>query len=208
MKRKRAWRTFLIALLAVSGWQVLTWSAAQALIVDSVSGQADAIVVLSGSSTYRERTQRAAQLFHEGYAGKIILSNDNLRSGWSQAKERNPLFVERAMDELQRNGVPPENIEIVPQNVTTTYDEAVSLREYLSTRNFRSILIVTSAYHSRRARWTFCRVFRGSNVAIKLEAVAPGQQTPLPSTWWWHTLGWKMVPGEYLKMIYYLIHYR
>jgi uncharacterized SAM-binding protein YcdF (DUF218 family) len=183
------------------------WSAAEALIVRSDLAHADALVVLGGASTYLERTNRAAQLFHEGRAPKVILTNDNLLSGWLAEEERNPLFVERATLELRRLGVPSDKIEIVQGQVVSTYDEAVQLRQYAHERGLQSLLIVTSAYQSRRALWTFRRVFLGSNIALGLDPVAPGQQSPSSMTWWRHRLGWKLVPGEYGKMIYYWIRY-
>lgn len=196
------------ALFFLIGGLLIAWLAARGLIVRSDLARADAIVVLAGSSTYLERTHRAAQLFHEGRAPKIILTNDNLKSGWSVEQERNPLFVERAADELKLRGVPAERIEVVPGRVLSTHDEIVRIRQYASEHGLRSILVVTSAYQSRRALWTLHRVFSDSNVSIGLDAVAPGEQAPRPATWWGHRLGWELVPGEYVKMIYYRIHYR
>lgn len=195
------------ALLSVIALSLVAWLAAEALIVRSDLAHADAMVVLAGSSTYLERTHRAAQLFHEGRAPRIILTNDNLKSGWLVEEERNPLFVERATDELTRRGVPRERIEVVPGSVTSTYDEAVHVRQYTGDHGLRSILVVTSAYQSRRALWTLRRVFRGNDVLVALEPVAPGEQVPVSATWWAHRLGWELVPGEYVKMIYYWMHY-
>lgn len=196
-----------VALLTLVTGTLIAWVAAEALIVRSDLSHADALAVLAGSSTYLERTHRAAQLFNEGRAPKIILTNDNLKSGWSPEEERNPLFVERAAAELRRLGVPSEKIEVVPGRVVSTYDEAVCLRQYARERGLRSILVVTSAYQSRRALWTLRRVFQGSDVVIGLDPVTPGEQAPTSATWWRHRLGWKLVPGEYAKMIYYRIHY-
>lgn len=201
---RRRWRVILLLLVA---WPPLAWVAAEALIVRSDLARADALVVLAGSSTYVERAHRAAELFHQGRAPVVVLTDDNLRGGWSAEEERNPLFVERAAAELRRQGVPAEKIEVLPGVVSSTYDEAVRLREYAGLKNFRSVLVVTSAYHSRRALWTVRRVFGGSGVEVGLDAVEPGQQSPRPATWWLHGLGWRMVPGEYLKLIYYRIKY-
>ena len=53
---------------------------------------ADAIVVLSGSSTYVERAAWAAQLYREGRAPVIVLTNDGLISGWDHREDRNPYY--------------------------------------------------------------------------------------------------------------------
>ncbi len=186
---------------------MLAWGAAKALVVRAELPHADALVVLAGSATYIERTQRAAQLFANGGAAKIVLTNDNLAGGWSAAQERNPLFVELAADELKRQGVPADKIEVVPGVVLSTYDEITRVREYSIAHGLKSILVVTSAYHSRRAWWTLRHVFRDSNVAVGLDVAGPGQQSPWPSTWWWHKLGWQMVPVEYVKIVYYWLRY-
>jgi len=205
--RGRAWRRARLALVAFVAWSLLAWTAAEALIVKAELAQPDALVVLAGSSTYVERTRRAAQLFQEGRAPSIVLTNDNELSGWSVDEQRNPLFVERAAGELKRQGVPAEKIEIAPGAVSSTYDEAVRLREYANARGLKSILVVTSAYQSRRALWTFRRVFEGSGVAVGVSAVEPGEQSPRAGVWWLYPLGWQMVPGEYVKMIYYWVRY-
>ena len=197
--------TILIFLLA---WSGLAWVAAKALIVESELPQADALVVLSGSSNYLERTRAAAGLFMAGRAPKIILTNDNESSGWSSAEQRNPLFEELAFAELVRAGVPAEKIERLKQAVTSTYDEAVLVHEHAAAQGLRSIIVVTSAYHSRRALWTWRRVFQGSGIAIGLSAAPTGGQSPNPFSWWRHPRGWAMVAGEYPKLIYYWLQYR
>ncbi len=136
------------------------------------------------------------------------MTNDNLQGGWSVAAQRNPYFVERAALELQQQGVPAERIDVIPQAVAGTYDEAVRLREYAGARGLQSLLVVTSAYQARRARWVLRRVFRDTQVTVALDPVAPGTQTPTPATWWWHRRGWQMVAGEYVKLVYYFIRYR
>ena len=201
------WRLVRLGVLALALWSLLAWVAARALIVSAELERADALVVLSGSGAYIERTGLAAQLFKAGRAPKVILTNDPMKGPWSQEEQRNPTFTERAADELRRAGVPPERIEILPQPVAGTYDEAVLLRAWAVSRGLRSILVVTSGYHSRRALWTLRRVFEGSNVEVGLVPVAPGQQMPGPVIWWLKPFGWRMVALEYLKIVYYFFSY-
>jgi uncharacterized SAM-binding protein YcdF (DUF218 family) len=111
--------------------------------------------------------------------------------------------VEHATAELRRDGVTSQNIEVLPGYVTDTYTEAVALRDYARMRGWRSLLIVTSGYHARRALWTYRRVFRGSGIEIGLDPVMPGEQTPSPAFWWLQPSGWRAVAGEYGKLIYY-----
>ena len=192
----------LVALLLIV-WVIVAWLAARLLIVDTPLNQADVIVVLSGSSVYTERTHRAAEYYRQGLGQRILLTNDNLRGEWSSSEQRNPFFYERARDNLLLLGVPEDRVEVIPQPVTNTYDEAEALRQNAVAHGLRSLLVVTSAYHSRRALWTLERVFGGTGIAISLQSVETGEQTPSPFTWWLHFRGWRMVVGEYVKNAYY-----
>lgn len=204
---RRVRRVLVIAGVALCAWSLLAWAAASALVVNEELPRADRIVVLAGSSTYRERTRLAAELFREGRAPKITLTNDNQRGGWSNELQRNPLFVERAAAELRDAGVPEDEIETLPRVVSSTHDEALVLREHAETEGLRSLLVVTSAYHSRRALWTFRKVFEGSGISVGLMNVPPGDETPPAATWWLHARGWQVVAGEYVKLVYYRLRY-
>src|SRR5205085_10764272 len=155
------------ALFLLVLWPLLAWMAAQGLIVRTPQAErADAIVMLSGSEMYRERAEYAAQLFRAGRAPRVVLTNDAEPGGWSQARGRTVMFVERAQDVLTGEGVPQTAIEVVPGSVTSTYDEASAVKEYARTRGWRTLVVVTSSYHSRRAWWTLRRVFAGSDVTV------------------------------------------
>jgi len=208
VKRQQGRRKILSVFLLLMTWPFVAWFAASSLIVQREVRRADMIVVLSGSTSYRERTRLAATLFREGRAPKIFLTNDGQPSGWSSAEQRNPLFVERAVLELQQAGIPLDKIEAFPDTVASTHDEVTLLRAVASQRNLHAIIFVTSAYHSRRTQWPLQRVFKGSDVQIGLFAVLPGEDTPSPGTWWLSGRGWQMVAGEYSKLIYYRVKYR
>lgn len=206
-RSRRARRAALFAAVVLAAWSLLAWVAAKGLIVSRELSGADRIVVLAGSSAYHERARLAAELFREGRAPKIVLTNDGQQGGWSNELQRNPLFAERAADELRRAGVDEAAIEVLPQQVASTHDEALLLREYASAHGLRSILLVTSAYHSRRALRTFGKAFEGSGVQVGLVNVAPGEDMPPAATWWLHARGWQFVAGEYVKLVYYRVRY-
>jgi uncharacterized SAM-binding protein YcdF (DUF218 family) len=71
----------------------------------------------------------------------------------------------------------------------------------------RSLIVVTSPYHSRRALWSLRKVFAGSGVEVGIDPVAPGGQSPAPYMWWTTRRGWREVAGEYAKLVYYHAHY-
>jgi len=185
---------------------VATWGA-KLLVVRRPLPHADVILVLSGSSSYKQRVQAAAEIFFQGRADRILITNDNQRGGWSQERASNPFFYERELDELERLGVPADRVEVLPEAVSSTYEEALLLRAYIDSHPVKSALIVTSPYHSRRAIWIVSRVCNGTNVALGIETVSIGVDSPRPAFWWLTPVGWKLVAGEYLKIIYYWVSY-
>ena len=200
-------RLLLLVVLSAVLWPLIAWVCAQSLVVKSDLPSSDAIVILSGSSTYVERTAWAAGLFREGRAPIIILTNDGLIGGWNKAEQRNPYFYELAAKELEQQGVPADKIQFATEPALGTYEESLGVREYATAHKLKHLLVVTSAYHSRRALWSMRRACEGSGIEVGIDSPPPGLQTPTPGTWWLHRKGWRVVAGEYVKMIYYWMKY-
>ena len=198
-------RVLSLAALALAAWPLLAWAAAEALVERRDLAHAAVLVVLSGSAVYKERTRWAAQLFHEGRAPRIVLTRDMQPGGWSKERQRTMLFYEREIEELERAGVPPERPWIYGLLIAPS---GVVVRDYAAGRAVRSLLVVTSPYHSRRASWTLGRVLRDSQIEVGVAAPPPGGQSPSSLTWWLRPQGWRAVALEYPKLIYYRVSYR
>jgi uncharacterized SAM-binding protein YcdF (DUF218 family) len=206
---KNFWRIAVYFFVILGAWIPFAWLSAIYLAIEKPLAKADAILILAGSATYIERTQKAAVIFKEGVASKIFLTNDGLRGGWSKEEQRNPYFTERARWELIQQGIPEQAIEILPTPLTGTYDEANHFVKVSAERKLKSLLLVTSAYHTRRALRTFKREFAKENLPIEIgiESAPLGIQTPKPYAWWLSSNGWKSVAGEYVKTFYYWLFY-
>lgn len=199
----------LLAAVAVLvlAWPLLTAGLAEALIVSTDDAPADALMVLSGSPVIDERVAAAAELFGRGVAPRVILTNDGVRSRRAGATQPRPLIIERSSAVLEAAGVARGQIIHLPPVVRSTYDEAAALRAYVQQNPLASVRIVTSPYHSLRARWVFRRVMRGTGTRIDVTPVTPGVQSPLPSAWWRTRRGWQSVAAEYVKLGYYFLRY-
>ena len=208
-KENRAFKFVVIVLILFFIWILSAPYLASFLIVEKPLEKADAIFVLGGSATYIERNQEAAALYKQGLATKIFLTNDGSRGGWSIKEKRNPYFVELARWELIAQGVPENVIEILPGTVAGTGDESELLVKSVRERNLKSVLLVTSAYHTRRALWTFENTASKNKLSIEfgIESPPTGQQTPPPFYWWLTARGWQDVGAEYVKIIYYGFFY-
>lgn len=187
-------------------WLPVAWALTNFLVVEMSLEKADAILVLSGSAAYRERTEEAARLYHLGMAPKILLTDDGVKGGWNESLQRNPYFVERAKWALEESGVPSEVIEILPRTPGDgTNWEAEHVAETMTDRRLQSLMIVTSAYHSRRSLWTFKAIFRKHGLITELGVRSPPNSVHEPSsfTWWFYRNGWKIVVTEYSKFVIY-----
>jgi uncharacterized SAM-binding protein YcdF (DUF218 family) len=204
---KTFWRRAVIGVVMLALLPLFAAGAARLLVVRAPLSRADAIVVMSGSATFRERALHAAALFKEGRASRIVLTNDHLLSSWSVEEQRNPYYYERSRDELRRAGVPDDKIAVIMVPIRSTYDEAVQLKAYSEANHLSSLLVVTSAYHTRRVFWTFRRVFEGSGMLLGIDPAEPRIESPAAATWWLHRLGWEMVPKEYAKIFVYWLRY-
>lgn len=205
MKRKAIF-SFVLAVLIIV-WIVVAPFLATGLIVEKPLEHADAIMVLSGSAVYKERTQKAAELYKQGVAPRIFITDDGEHAGWSRVERTNLPFVELEQRELISNGIDPKAITVLPGQVSGTDQEAKSLAEEVTARPVKSVLIVTSAYHTRRALRTFQKILAGKDVEIGIAYPPPGEQTPSPDLWWLKPRGWQMVAGEYVKSVVYWMFY-
>ena len=108
------------------------------LCVDSGPVKADVIVILGGG--LHERPERAAELFKQHAASRIIISGagDN--------------WINRGI--LLQNGVPAGAIQMEDKS-TTTRENAEYTIKLLREENIHNVILVTSWYHSRRALKTF-----------------------------------------------------
>ena len=206
-KATRRRRFLIIAAVLLAASPFVAWCAARFLIVKADVQSPDAIVVLSGSSTYVERAAWAAQLYREGRAPLIVLTDDGLISGWDRLAERNPYYYELSTRRLEQQGVPADRIQLAPGQALGTYEESLLVRDYATSHNLKRLLIVTSGYHSRRALWSMRRACEGSGIEVGIDSAPPGWQTPSPWAWWRKRWGWKIVGGEYVKMIFYWTKY-
>ncbi|MBI4540176.1 MAG: YdcF family protein [Gemmatimonadetes bacterium] len=117
-----------------------------------------------------------------------------------------PNSTDVAVRLLKELGVPDSAITVltVPAGVTSTADEAQALRAFVDGGGVRRIIVVTSGYHTRRARWIFRKVFAGLPVEILMAPAANGQFDE--SNWWKSEQGLIAYVNEYLKIAHYLVN--
>jgi len=208
MRTRRRWLVAAAVLLIAAGalwlarWRILA-AAGRFLVDDDTARRADLILLLNGDLDTRPAA--AAALWKQGLAPRIAIA----RSESSRAVQMGlvPNVTDLGIEMLLRDGVPRSAIDEIPfpGGVTSTHDEARALRAWLRGRPARSIVVVTNAIHTRRARWIFTRELRGMDVVLAFHAV-PDRRYSV-ERWWDNEHGFLGVYNEYLKLVYYRLRY-
>jgi uncharacterized SAM-binding protein YcdF (DUF218 family) len=209
LKTERS-RTFFRRIVSVSlclfiVWAIIAPFSAWFLVVEKPVEKAEAMWILGGSAAYLERTQKAAELYRQGISDKIFVIDDGVRGGWNDGEKRNLPFYEISKRELVADGVNENAIEIVKPSGDGTVYEAKLFAEKNADNHIKSLLLVTSPYHTRRALWTFEHF--NPNITVSVISPEISRQTPTIYFWWLSSNGWSVVFGEYLKFIYYWLFY-
>lgn len=201
----------LYILLAVLAGLMVLYSArrrvlrttARFLVVDDAAASCDAIVLLNGNIS--TRAYRAVDL-HRRTGAPILMARladtEEVRIGVL------PNITDATRELLLRRGVPADSVQVMSSDrwIAGTWAEAMLLAERIRAARWPEVAIVTDAFHTRRARWTFRTVMRGEPVVFTCAA------TPfslgLIDRWWRSEYGVVQVIVEYIKLIYYRLAYR
>ncbi len=164
----------LVAFVRVGSW----------LVVEDPLMESAAIVVLSGEVPFR--AMGGARLYQQGWAPEVWLTRATGAEGY-QAMAR--LGIEPLIDAdynrqvLERLGVPADAIRLIPASVRNTLDEIGATAEMLSEADAESVIIVTSTYHTRRARALWRRSL-GRSARL---SVQPAHEDPFDDARWWRS---------------------
>ena len=165
--------------------------------------KADAIFVLAG--TAMRRPLEAADLYLAGYAPRIVLSRETPEGGERALRERGipvPEDVDRQRDVFLALGVPAAAILIPAPIHDSTAAEAVTLRGLASTHRWRTVIVVTSPYHLRRAGFALRRELRDTGVRVIMRSTR--YETVQPDIWWRRRTDIRNVVAEVPKLIAYV----
>jgi uncharacterized SAM-binding protein YcdF (DUF218 family) len=115
--------------------------------------KAEYVMVLGGDP--ESRPFAAAAILRVGLARRALLSH--IERPPSDQSQFGLAEHELARQVLLRRGVAERQITVIGQKHDSTFDEAQSLASFLKERSAAKVLIVTSDFHTRRARWVFRR---------------------------------------------------
>jgi uncharacterized SAM-binding protein YcdF (DUF218 family) len=196
-----------IALLTTAAAGCYSWrnsllpAVARWLDVGDRPRPSDYVMILGGDQKFRPEV--AAALVQEGLARQVLLA-PALPSAGPEAAAPLP-YHERMRSVLMHAGVAGNAILILDKPVASTYDEAAALAAFLQARPAARVTVVTSGYHTRRARWIFSQVLGPRQNCVSFVS-APADWAQ-PDTWWQAGSGRETILWEYAKMAFYLLRY-
>ncbi len=119
------------------------------LVVETNPYPAEAIVVIGGDHK-PDRVKKAVELYQAGYAPLVIIS-----AGTSVLEGGQWMTEAEVMKQQALNLGLPNDVIVLEAQSWTTYENAQFTKSVCKENEVSSILLVTSAYHSRRAHSIF-----------------------------------------------------
>ena len=154
------------------------------LIVETEPHPADIGLILAG---HFSRAIYAADLFHEGLIVRVWISRPVREPALAQLDAVGVPFprqedISRAI--LLKKGVPDDRIEVIGAGAVSTIEEARAVAALLPQRPMvRSLLIITSRFHVRRAQAIFDRIVVPAS-AITIRTVGSPYDGFIADQWW------------------------
>jgi len=154
-------------------------------IVGNPPSNADAILILSDDDFTADRASRAAELYHSGWAPRVVASGRWLRPYAS--------IAELMQHDLETRGVPKKAIVLYAHDAPDTLEELQDLNDFVRQNGWKRVIVVTSNYHTRRTRYLARHIFPRS---IELQVVAAPDVNYDPDSWWRTREGLKLFMHE------------
>lgn len=200
------WSIALMASMVTAaylGRDRLLAGAGRFLVVEDALRPADAIVVLSGSIP--DRILEAVDLYQAGMATRLILTKEGPLPGLEALRARGANLPEHHQLNLsvaEQLGVPPQAITLITTPGWSTLTEAHAIVAYLKRERLRTVILVTSKAHTRRARLTYAALAKpDTEILVRASRYDPFD----PDSWWQRRPFVRRVVIEYLKLLNYLL---
>lgn len=151
--------------------------------VSEACPKSDVIVAVSGGDT-AARARKAAQLYLDGWASKIIYSGDSA----------DPMAVSNAAEMKKiaiSMNVPARNI-LVEEKSTNTAENATYTMKLLDEMDARKVILVSSPYHTRRVKLNFIKASDTDTMRF-MTATADDEAW---HKWYLKASGWQIAVNE------------
>ncbi|MFW5838168.1 MAG: YdcF family protein [Desulfovibrionaceae bacterium] len=186
-----------LTLIGVVALAALFFLAPRILVVQDEPARGHAVILLGGAYS---RPLYGADLYNKGLAPQVLISNAAplpIRPRLEELGIHPPTQPDIYYDILVKKGVNGADIGFFGENLATTRDEARALAELYDDEPV-TLLVVTSPFHSRRAKVVLENALPRANIVM-----LPSPYEDFPDDWWRrHRLALRVVM-EAVKTVYY-----
>lgn len=176
------------------------------LIVEHEPEKADVIVCLAGETI--ERSLAVVDAYRKGLAPYIFMAKTRKPDGFDYLKKsikNYPTDFDLFTSIMDGFHIPENAILSSEERVDTTLDEVQLVHKFVLDKGFKSVIVITSLTHSRRAWQTFKKVFKDDDIMVI--SLPSHYQLFNPKDWWRSRNYTRDVVFEYQKLLYYKIAY-
>ncbi len=170
------------------------------LVRDDTPKHADAMVLLMGNIP--DRILQAADLYKSGVVTRLIIVKESM-GDYRALQEKGVTIIDNATqvrDAAITLGIPPDSIVILPGDARSTLQEARMVREYLTSEQTYTLLLVSSSFHMRRAGMIFTTALRHHDMPVTV-LCSPSSYTSFRAEGWWKRKeDIQTVISEYVKI--------
>lgn len=186
-------------------WGVILCGLGRFLVLDEDPAPSDAVVVLNTGVEYYPRLLEASDLYRKGFVTKVVINGnrktDILRSLEKKGFERCCTWYEDSLRILSLYGVSKNKVVCISaEDAYDTVTEAEAVGKELLKQGFTRIIITTSKYHTRRARYIWKKMY-GEELSIR--SVSAKTDPYDPHGWWKEGRQIRWVLAEYGAWVYY-----
>ena len=159
------------------------------LVLDSPR-PSDVILVLAGETD--RRPERALQLLAQGYGRRVVLDVPTHAKIYEFTQIQ---LAQKYVQDLPQGAL----VSICPIDGLSTKDESKDVEKCLAREGGKTVLIVTSDFHTRRALSVFRRELPGHEYSV----AASRDGTQFGVRWWTHRQWAKTLVDEWLRLIWW-----
>ena len=174
------------------------------LIVSDPLETSDAIVILGGGDP--KRALEAVNLFKKGIAPFVVVTTENPPSIFEELKSRGIILnqtFENYLKVVQGLGVPEDHVIRIEPYVGDTLDEMTRIGEFARKRGWKKLVIVTSNFHTRRAKMTARYILEPE---IRAAVIPCDKDSFDPSAWFESQAQTRIFAIEAEKLISYTLY--
>jgi uncharacterized SAM-binding protein YcdF (DUF218 family) len=175
------------------------------LVVDETPSSSEAVVILNTGIEFYPRLIEAAEIYRKGLVHKVVI-NGNRKTDTLRELEANgftrccPWYAD-AVRILAMGSVPQEDIIwISAEDAYDSVSEAEAVGRELLRRHLAKIIITTSKYHTRRARFIWQNMYENQFTVAMVSAKSDPYD---PNNWWKDGRQVRWVLAEYGAWLYY-----